>query len=384
MDATAKLMTTLIKSFLDDEKLNIESLSLNESQSLFNLSKFHDISHLVGYVLTKNEVKMPTEIKEKFKHSQSVAVYRYEQLNYDFNILCDSLENAKIDFLPMKGAVIRPLYTEPWLRLSCDIDILVAKNDVERAKEVILTLGYKYELSTGNEVAFFSQSGVCLELHFELIESGTLDKGVDILKNAWKYASSEVQNSYKKVFTNEMLYFYHIVHLAKHYMYGGCGVKPFIDLYLINKNLTFDIQKKNDLLEQGGLKTFAEQVEYLAKVWFEEKEHTDLTRKMEIYILNGGVYGCKPNMVAIQQARHGGTKQYYKSRIFLPYKQLKSQYPKLEKHKWLLPFYQVKRWFRVFKKGKVKEWSKEIKTVNNIQESHSMELQQMLKNLNLI
>ncbi|MBO4954226.1 MAG: nucleotidyltransferase family protein, partial [Clostridia bacterium] len=36
-----------------------------------------------------------------------------------------------IDFMPLKGAVIRQYYPEPWMRTSCDIDIHVKKDRLE-------------------------------------------------------------------------------------------------------------------------------------------------------------------------------------------------------------------------------------------------------------
>ncbi len=377
-------MTSLINNAVNCEKLNIPStISAEEGETLFNFSKFHDVAHLVGNQLFKQNVQMPEDIKRKFQQVQAVAVYRYEQLNYEQKKIYECFEKAKIDFLPLKGTVVRELYPESWLRTSCDIDILVANNDLEKATEFLLNLGYEKKIRTTNEITFYSQSRVCLELHFVLLESGALDIGDELLQNVWEFTSSAYENSCQKLFTDEMFYYYHIVHMAKHFMYGGCGVKPFIDLFILNQKIKYDNKKRNDLLKKGGLLTFAEQAENLSNVWFNKLEHTALTKQMEDYVLDGGVYGSNKNKLTLQRARRGGKNKYIKSRFFMPYAQLKGQYPRLEKHKWLLPFYQVKRWFRVLKKGRFNLFKEEMDNVSRIKSTDEEQSQVMLKALKL-
>ena len=52
------------------------------------------------------------------------AIYRHAQLSYEYVAVCDALETAQIPFIPLKGSVLRKWYPEPWMRTSCDIDIL--------------------------------------------------------------------------------------------------------------------------------------------------------------------------------------------------------------------------------------------------------------------
>jgi hypothetical protein len=96
-----------------------------------------------------------------------VAVYKYENLNYEYGRLCKTLDEAKIPFIVLKGAVIRKYYPEPWMRSSCDIDILVKESDLERATEVVKTeLGFTVTDKTHHDIQMYSPSGVMFELHF--------------------------------------------------------------------------------------------------------------------------------------------------------------------------------------------------------------------------
>ena len=170
--------------------------------------------------------------------------------------------------------------------------------------------------------------------------------------------------------------------MAKHFLNGGCGVKPFIDLYILN-NLGWDRVAIDKLLEQGGLKVFESQALALAKVWFGGAEHTHLTCEMQDYLLAGGVYGTVENKVAVGQAKKGGKFRYAVSRIWLPFDNLKFQYPVLERHKILVPICQVRRWFRLLFKGRSATSSQEISANASLGKDKANSTKRLLEKLNL-
>lgn len=90
-------------------------------------------------------------------------------------------------------------------------------------------------------------------------------------------------------------------------------------------------------------------------------DYTDLTKKMESYILSGGVYGSTENRVMVAQGKSGGKLRYAWSRVFLPYKLLKNYYPILEKHRWLTPVMEVVRWFRILFGGRLRQSTQELR-----------------------
>ena len=55
--------------------------------------------------------------------------------------------------------------------------------------------------------------------------------------------------------TDEMFYFYHIAHMAKHFEEGGCGIRPFIDLWTLDNIKDVDHDKRDELLSRGNLNT---------------------------------------------------------------------------------------------------------------------------------
>ena len=145
--------------------------------------------------------------------------------------------------------------------------------------------------------------------------------------------------------TPEFFLFHHIAHMSYHFVAGGCGIKPFLDLWLLCKNGYCKEEKITPLLRRCGLISFYLSVSDLTDVWLEGKEHTELTRQMEAYILSGGVYGNSENSNAAGAARKKGRFRYLWSVAFPPYRTMRVIYPSLRKHKILLPFCNIHRFF---------------------------------------
>ena len=65
------------------------------------------------------------------------------------------------------------------------------------------------------------------------------------------------------------------------------------------------------------------------------------------------------------ETRKGGRVKYFLGRVFAPYSLLVRYYPVLKKHPYLLPIFEVKRWFDAMRRDKKKymaEFRENVKT----------------------
>ena len=362
------------------EKLDTDTLS-----GILSLSKAHDLAHIVASFLERNGMLPDGEIGEKIKKQKMLAMYRYLQISRELPAVKEVLEDAKIPFIVLKGSIIRKYYPEPWMRTSSDIDVLVHEDDVERAREVIeAELLYKTDSRNAHEVGMFSPSGVHLELHRTLIEHDEFSEFERVLSEVWNYTEKENGFEYSFLLSDDMFYYYHIAHMAKHYMHGGCGIRPYIDMYLLNTDSTEAEKNRKKLLSEGGLLPFSETVEHLSSIWFGGAAHTKATQTMEDYIIGAGVYGTQENYVAIQQTRRGNKFKYVLSRIWLPYDRLKHYYPSLDGKKILLPFYEMRRWMKlIFSKKTRRRSINEMKASSNLDNERANILSAHMRELGL-
>ena len=374
------LRSAICGTGLTEEEFNGYSPEL--LQDLLEISLKHDLAHLLAYGLKQNGLitKDNAEIEKLiFK-----AVFRYQRLKYDYDNLCQALERAEIPFVPLKGSVIRKYYPEPWMLTSCDRDILVHEEDTEKAKAILIDgHGYIYNEKTSHDLSFFTPAKTHIELHYNLLEEGLANESAEVLKNVWRTSFPRDGYSFWYEMTDEFYYFYHVAHTAKHFSNGGCGIRPLIDLLLLDAVEDADTEKRDELLRQGNLLTFANTARKLGRVWFKNAEYDSVSQKMEDYILVGGVYGIETNRVMVQQQQRGGKFKYAISRIFLPYRQLKYQYPILQKYKWLTPFMEVRRWFKLIFRGGVKRSVNELKTNSSITKEQAEMTQTLLKEIGL-
>lgn len=351
-------------------------------EAVYALARRYDLAHLVGQAASKLGLS-ESEPLAKCKQAAMRAFMRYMQMNYSYEQICAALEEACIPFIPLKGSVLRDSYPEPWMRTSCDIDVLVHESDLGKAIGV-LTEKFDY-INKGrsyHDVSLFSPNGVHLELHFDTIEEGTANSDCRaVLSEVWECARPREGKQYQMDMSDEMFCFYHIAHMAKHLTAGGCGIRPFLDLWILNHNVGHDRQRRETLLARGGILTFAKVAERLSEVWFSAGLPDVHTKQLADFILKGSL---SDNKAAMQQARAGkGLGYVIKNRLFMPYVFMKVRYPVLQKHKWLLPVYQIVRWVQMLRKGGMKRSLEELRANAGIPPEQISSTADLLKTLGL-
>ncbi len=348
----------LLRSAVCGERLcgeEREKYSEEMLPELVKMAQAHDIGHLMGVAFEINELPG----KEMFEHDVLAAMYRYGRLSFEYAGICDALEEWEIPFLPLKGSVLRAYYREPWLRTSCDIDVLVQSEDLERAVELLVEKrGYQNEGKGPHDISLYSPEGTHVELHYDLVEGERANNASEILKTIWEHTTPTKGNTYWRELDDAMFYYYHIAHMAKHFEEGGCGVRSFIDLWILDNLPQRDVAGRDELIQRGGLLQFAEAARELASIWFDKKNldeagNADMMKHFEHYVLYGGMYGSIGNRVVVKQKKKGGRIGYAMSRIFMSHDKLKQSYPVIEKHPILTPIMQIRRWARLLFGGRV-------------------------------
>lgn len=365
MEKIVRAMMDLIASEVCGREPDWTQLRFSDEElvGLYKLSKFHDLAHLVGDALIKHDLIPEGELRSKFEKQMMVAVYRYERINYELAQIKSTLNAAEIPFLPLKGSVLRQFYPEPWMRTSCDIDVLVKEEDLDRAVQVLVEkLGCRAESRHTHDYGLYTASGVHLELHFLLVESSAADNRDPVLETVWERCKpSDHEQVWCYAMPESLFYYYHIAHMAKHFQNGGCGIRPFLDIWVLDHREAVDHAGRAALLKEGGLEIFSAACERLSQVWFAHAEADEITEQMEAFLLTGGVYGTLEHIVSIQQIKKGGKFRYAMSRIWLPYDQLVLRYPSLTGRKFLLPFYEVCRWCKLLFGGSARKSAHTLK-----------------------
>ena len=348
---------------------------------LIKVSKQYDVAPMLAASLVENG--LVSEASRGASSEIAKAVLRYEKQKRELDGVSSAFENLAIPFVPLKGAVLRKYYREPWMRTSCDIDILVHREDIERAVECLEKLGFTKKDRSAHDVSLLSESGVNVELHFDLVEEGRANNAIEILSSVWENVTLIGGSECRYEMSDAFFYFYHIAHMAKHFEEGGCGIRPFIDLWLLDNAAGADVEGRLELLERGGLLKFAKCVQALSRVWFDGEPMNDVSLKMQNFILSGGIYGSTDNRVAVKKKGGKGKVRYIFSRAFAPYERLKRYYPILEKHRYLTPIMQVRRWFMLLNPSVAKMAKSEIYANANGDKEKASDIKDLFANIGL-
>lgn len=317
-------------------------------KSAVRLARAQDLAHLAAPdLLPLASGLSDPSVADALRTAHTQALYRYAHFCGATEAIRAVFNRRGIPFILLKGAVLRSYYPEAWMRTSCDIDVLVHPEDLEAASQALTgDAGYSREYSTSHDVTFISDENVHVELHHMVLEDGRANRSAEVLAEMWEH-THPVSGS-EAALDDDMFYFYHVAHMAKHFESGGCGVRYVLDLHLLARRSAGNRAGIDTLLGRAGLSDFDRVMRELAAVWFDGSAGTEVTNRASSFVLSGSAHGSIENHVSIERgAKRGGKLGLVLRSVFLPYSRLSIKYPILKKHKWLTPVCTVVRWFDV-------------------------------------
>lgn len=369
-----------IRNVVCGENVVLPELSEKEMEKLCLLAIRQDVAHIVSVALERAGRMPQGESGEKLKQRENLAIYRYMNQDYALQEIGEAFSTHQIPHLPLKGSVLRAEYPEPWLRTSGDIDILVHEQDVKRASKVLTEeCGFTREGGDKKDISFVRDECVHVELHLNLIRTDLIEALQT--KEIWAHASN---TGYQFLMSDEDFYAFHIEHMKNHFCTGGCGVRFFLDMWVLKHGRAFDENKRREKLRECGLETFEAAASALMDVWFAEGKHTELTYQMQQFILSAGVYGTIDNWALIQEIQKKGKAKSIWKRLWLPYEDLCWSYPFLQGRRYLQPWYEAKRFWKMIAEGRWNRTVTELKANRSWDDGTRQKVQTMLEELDLV
>ena len=369
-DKAIELFHALLRSAISTGE-NVDLQGIEEFiEEVLSLAKTQGVLLLICCSIEKNKGKLSSE----YRNNRAQGIYQFIQNNYTLEKAKEVLNEGKIPFVPLKGAVIKDLYPEPWMRHSCDIDILVQEKDIEKAIALLL----KADFTTDNKREYHDVSlyygPTHLELHFNICEN--ISRIDNTLSQVWKYTELVEASEYRQ--TNEFFAFHILAHMLYHFLRGGTNIKQFVDFFLLRQNNTYDEERIKPLLSGCRLEEFYKVICEFTNNLMTGKE-TELTNKIEKMVLNGGLIRRSNQADNVSIAVDGGIGKYIFKSVFIPKREMEWIYPILKKHPILLPHFYNKRLL-------TKTIGKERKRAQNVLKAHKNldnDTEKLLKELGL-
>ena len=270
-----QLMYILSNSIRGKNEYNIRS-DIKSLDDIFNEAKDHKVDGFIYYYLNKNFLKLNEENKiilNTIKKDVFLESVRQSQHIKIISKVLEEFNKNNIPVIVLKGLVVRYLYPQPDLRTMSDADFLVHSDDLDKSKELLLSLGYveyKQDHEHGAHVIFIKGSTV-IEVHWKLINEDYYNGDTSFENSLWENTIKvKVEETETLSLGLEDLALHLCIHMAVHLACNGFGIRQLCDLVLLVEKLGKDIDWNIFLrkAEEANVKKFSRAIFYICNLLF--------------------------------------------------------------------------------------------------------------------
>lgn len=350
MFRTYLYLTELIRAELYDRK-PAEKPEDIDWEKVFMLSEKHMVVSLAFDSILKLQDKPQGKWYQIWKELADKALVKEISFDAERGQILDAFEQAKIKYLPLKGIILKDFYPRPGLRQFSDNDILYDKSRQQDVAEIMEGLGYAGEKDDGHHDVYKKPPIYNFELHTQILPHN--NNCFEYFQNIWERTLKDENNDMGYHMSDEDFYIFHIVHLNKHFLGSGTGLRYFVDQHYLSQQMVSkaDREELEEKLSELEMLDFEMRVSGLTEILFGksdvEWEHVfdgnGEYQEMFLYVMSCGAYGNFSNLVENRIRKSGSKFKYFVSRLTCEDVYMKHDYPVLRKLPWLKPVFVVWR-----------------------------------------
>ncbi len=337
-DKTVQDIVYLLSCAVNDTVPEPDRIKAMDLPAVYDLAEHHKLTAAVAMTLEAagyEDAQASGIVAE--------AVHRTAIFDAERTAVLQKLEEAGIWYMPLKGLVLKDLY--PWygMRQMADNDILFDASRAEDIRTVMEGLGFSYhDDGCDYHDSYFKPPVCCFEMHLALF-AASQEQLEPYYRDVRKRLLKDENNAFSRHFSDEDFYIFMIAHEYNHYSGRGTGLRSLLDtyIYLKKKEDAMNRSYVSGELEKLGIAEFEKQNRSLALHLFSGETLTKADGEMLDFILSSGIYGTMENRVRSRvrkQIRKRGRAGYLLYKTFMPYEDMVTLYPVLEKAPFLLPF----------------------------------------------
>lgn len=352
------LLIKIIRSVLKGEKLSIKV-----DRQLLEIAKYHAIAPFLYPCM--DQAVTEKEVADEVTQIYFTALKRDLIQQTERSAIEAQFEQDQIPHLALKGMVMKSFYPQTHLRTMGDMDYLIPPESFNKARQILLNQGYKIEGNCEHHLELIKPPIMVVELHRILITND--DMGRALLQDVLTRCNAKQGSKYTLEMSDEDFYLHLMLHLLKHYVYGGTGLRSFIDVYLYLKaKPDLDRTYLNSAFSKTAYADTVALVERFAIDLFDGNTLDGQEMEMMQRVFYSGTYGILTNMSEKELEESGNsTFKIVMRKLFPTIRTMKGWYPILTKGVGilLLPFLYV--WHpitRVFRLNSYRRTKQLIKT----------------------
>jgi len=343
-----------------------------DEEKLYQLAKINKLSNFLENWAQK--YCQSKEVKNLINQDYTAQIVKDTNQNIEIQKILNAFEKNKIKTLVVKGALMKNIYPQNYMRQMCDLDILVDTNHFKKASQVMDNIGYHKHFNHEKHLVFEKLPFMIVELHRKLV----LEKdvvGYEYFSDIWplciKY--KDYENIYQLDIDNA--YVFCMVHLLIHFKFTGIKVKDILDVYLYNETYkdTLNYDKLSKIFDNLGIQDFAENIKNIAYKWFGTDEVEDFD-EVEKFILKGSSLN---NRVHYSIGVNNGKLNFLMKSLFPEMKTMREKFPILRKFPPLLPVMWITRIVKDIGEKRGISLKSRLNTIKLIKEADSKDIQKI-------
>lgn len=352
----------------------VELPEINDWKLLLTYGKNNGIIPLIYYGLINSNLNVPAEVKSEMETDVFKSIFVNSNQFYCISKIEEKFKQNKIDYMLLKGIILKKLYPRAEMRTMGDADILIRMEQYEKIKLIMNELGYKNVKISDHDFSWSKPNGLYVELHRRLIPSYNKDYH-SYYGDAWGLAHKSENCECRYVMTNEDTFVYLFTHFSKHYRDAGIGISHILDIWIYKNNVELDEEYINAQFKKLQLDTFYNNIMYTLAVWFQNAISNRVVEQITDTIFNSSAFGLKEisdvSLALRAKVDKKNTRKYkltkFFHQLFPTGEGIKFKYPILGEKPFLLPFFWIARWMEILflKFGKVKEFYKRTTAITD-------------------
>ena len=240
-----KIIIELLNAAINKKKILYSKKDNINWCEVINEANAHNISGLIYSAIDTESFKyFDKKLLERWK--KEILLCNVTQI---INIestkkVISHLESEGIQVIVLKGLVVREYYPKPELRIMCDADLLIRKEDYDKVKDYLIKSGYICDpIKTPIHEEFYNEHHDKIEIHWKLVNDEYSNNKVckfneDIWNRIVEYNFIDL-NTHTLGIEDFLMHL--CIHMAVHSKYSGFGLRQVYDLGIFIKNKESEI-----------------------------------------------------------------------------------------------------------------------------------------------
>ena len=291
-------------------------------EQLYRFAKFHTVRAAVHISLSRAGIE-----DKAFHQAYKKAIRKNIYLDMERNAIIADFEQQGIWYMPLKGSVLKDLYSENGMREMADNDVLYDADKQDQVMEIMLANGYAAErVGKSHHDVYMKPPVLNFELHTALFGEVHAEPLYKYYADTKRLLHKDEGNSYGYHFSDEDFYVFMTAHEWKHWSGNGTGIRSLLDCYVYCKvkGDALDWEYIKEQCKQLEIGDFEQERRALAVKVFSSDILPDLTeseQELLMFYLTAGTYGTFEN--SIKKKLKDQTKlSFWVHSIFIPRKQM--------------------------------------------------------------